>query len=98
MADLTTTLNQPDSQLTGAIRDLLKIAGVSLAAKGIIDQSTAAILPGIAIAIGSVLWSVWQRRHAATVIATALDMNKGSSRDQLDRRVETDLTPVSAAR
>lgn len=58
-------------QLTTALRDLLKVVGVSLAAKGLIDESWIEPAIGVVVVVGPVIWSQVStyRRHVKLVTA-----------------------------
>lgn len=83
-ASVDTLLGQ---KLIGAlVRHALNALGTLLVSKGLIDQGDwTEISLGLATALTSLLWSAWQKHQTEQVIATALLMPPGSSRQLAER-------------
>lgn len=74
-------------KLVGAlVRHGLNALGTLLVSKGVIDQGDwTEIAAGLATALTSLLWSAYQKHQTEQVIATALLMPAGSSRELVER-------------
>lgn len=81
---------EADSTIRGLLRHFGTIVGAYLVHKGWIDGGDVEAVIGAVIALGSVGWSVYNKRQTAKVIDKALDLPSGASRDDLKAAVAVD--------
>jgi len=85
---------EADSTIRGLLRHFGTIIGAYLVHKGWIDGGDVEAVIGALIALGSIGWSVWNKRQTTKTITAALDLPSGASREDLKVAVaSSDETP-----
>jgi hypothetical protein len=78
---------QPDSMKASALRHLLSGLGAILVAHGV-SQSKAELLTGIAVFLAPLIWSKVAKTKVGLYITTALQLEAGTSRPELEEAVQ----------